>query len=213
MAVIAGIYGKTEPEYVGCVLSTYERNSYNDSDWYAICWDERKQAVVEVEYDTTRAGGGGCAEIDATPEVLREVYRWYKRMGRQHFDTRTNPEQAQKIRKGDTVKVIRGRKVPKGTVGVVFWLGTRYNQYSRCDEDRVGIEVDGERMYLNSDYVEVVGWEARLATGRDRKKAIRNFAVNSLPEHFRYLFSERDWVWAKFAGREPGWKQLTACHL
>lgn len=31
MAVIAGIYGKTEPEYVGCVLSTYEHNGYNET--------------------------------------------------------------------------------------------------------------------------------------------------------------------------------------
>lgn len=210
MAVIAGIYGKTEPEYVGCVLSTYERNGYNDSDWYAICWDGEKQKVVEVEYDTTRAGGGGRAEIDATTEVLREVYRWYKRMGRQLFDIRTNPEQAKKIQKGDTVKVIKGRKVPKGTEGVVFWCGTRYNQYSRIDEERVGIEVDGERMFLNAEYVEVIGWESRLATGRERKKAIRNFAVNSMPRHFRHLFSQREWELAKFTGKEPGWKSLAA---
>ena len=123
MAVIAGIYGETEPKYVGCVISTYERNGYDDSDWYAICWDREKQKVVEVNYDTTRAGGGGYAEIDATPEVLREVYRWYKQIGRGLFDGRTNPEQAKKVRKGDTVKVIRGRKVPKGTQGLVLLGG------------------------------------------------------------------------------------------
>lgn len=210
MAVIAGIYGKTEPEYAGCVLSTYEHNGYNDSDWYAICWDREQQKVVEVEYDTTRAGGGGWAEIDATPEVLREVYRWYKQIGRGLFDGRTNPEQAKKVQKGDTVRVVRGRKIPKGTEGLVFWVGTRFNPYSRTKEDRVGIEVDGERMFLSTEYVEVVGWEARLATGRDRKKAIRNFAVNSMPRHYRYLFSQREWEWARFTGKEPGWKQLVA---
>lgn len=210
MAVIAGIYGKTKPEYVGCVLSTYERNGHNDSDWYAICWDREKQKVVEVEYDTTRAGGGGRAEIDATDEVLREVYRWYKQMGRELFDAHTNPAEAKKVRKGDTVRVIRGRKIPKGTEGVVFWVGTRYNQYSHSDEERVGIEVDGERMFLSADYVEVIGWEARLATGKKRRQAIRNFAVNSMPRHFRYLFSHREWEWARFVGKEPGWKQLAA---
>ena len=196
MAVIAGIYGKTEPEYVGCVLSTYERNGYDDSDWYAICWDREKQKVVEINYDTTRAGGGGYAEIDATPEVLREVYRWYKQIGRGLFDGRTNPEQAKKVR--------------KGAQGLVFWEGTRYNPYSHTDEARVGIEVDGERIFLNAEYVEVIDWEARLATGRDRKQAIRNFAVNSMPRHFRFLFSQRDWEWARFVGKEPGWKALAA---
>ena len=208
MAVIAGIYGKTEPEYVGCVLSTYELNGYNDSDWYAVCWDREQQKLVEVEYDTTRAGGGGRAEIDATPEVLREVYRWYKRMGREHFDCCTNPSNAKKVQKGDTIKVVRGRKVPKGTQGLVFWEGTRYNPYSHTDEARVGIEVNGKRMFLSAEYVEVIGWESRLTTSRDRKRAIRNFAVNSMPRHFRYLFDQNDWEWARFVGKEPGWKDL-----
>ncbi len=210
MAVIAGIYGKTEPEYIGCVLDTYERNGSYDSDWYAICWDEEKQAVVEVEYDTTRCGGCGCATVDATDEVLRKVYRWYKNIGKALFDGRTNPEEAKRVRTGDTVRVVRGRKVPKGTEGVVFWAGTRYNSYSHSYEDRVGIKVGEERVFLNADYVEVVGWEGRLKTGRDRKKAIRNFAVNSLPKHFRHLFSEKAWDWSKCMGREPGWKQFVA---
>lgn len=210
MAVIAGIYGKTEPEYVGCVLDTYEHNGYEDSDWYAICWDREKRAVVEVEYNTTRAGGGGRAEIDATPEVLKEVYRWYKRIGRSLYDGRTNPEQAKKVRKGDTVRVVRGRNIPKGTEGLVFWVGTRYNQYSRTEEERVGIEVNGQRMFLSLDYVEVIGWEARLVTGRERKRAIRNFAVNSMPWHYRPLFSQREWVRARLTRKEPGWKALVA---
>ena len=107
------------------------------------------------------------------------------------------------MRKGDTVKVIRGRKVPKGTQGLVFWEGARYNPYRHTDEARVGIEVDGERMFLNAEYVEVIGWE-------DRKRAIRNFAVNSMPRHFQFLFSQRDWDWARFVGKEPGWKALAA---
>ena len=65
-------------------------------------------------------------------------------------------------------------------------------------------------MFLNTEYVEVIGWEARLATGRDRKRAIRNFAVNSMPQHFRYLFSQDAWERAAFTGKEPGWKALAA---
>jgi hypothetical protein len=67
MAVYAGIYGKENiAEYEGCVLRTYEKNGYEDFDWYAVCWDRSKKAVVDVKYDTTRAGGGGSAVIDAT---------------------------------------------------------------------------------------------------------------------------------------------------
>lgn len=93
MAVQTWIYGKPDVQYEGCVLSTYEHNGYEDSDFYAICWDDKKQAVVEVEYDTTRCGAGGKAEIDATDEVLRKAYRYYWKLGRSLFDGRTNIEQ------------------------------------------------------------------------------------------------------------------------
>ena len=184
MAVQTDIYGKPEVRYAGCVLDTYEHNGLWDSD----CWDEEQQKIVEVEYDTTRCGGGGHAEIDATDDTLRAVYRYYKRIGRDLFDNRSNILQAKKARKGDTVQVIHGRKVPKGSVGVVFWTGYRYNYYSRMNEERIGIEIDGVRQFLPMEYVEVVGWESRLIRGKNRKQAIRNFAINSMPAHFRHLF-------------------------
>ena len=93
MAVYAGIYGKENiAEYEGCVLRTYEKNGYEDSDWYAVCWDRSKKAVVDVKYDTTRAGGGGSAVIDATDDVIRLAYRYYWSLGRSFFDNRSNPD-------------------------------------------------------------------------------------------------------------------------
>lgn len=182
MAVYTGIYGKEDvAQYEGCVLRTYERNGYEDSDWFAVCWDYEKKAVVEILYDTTRAGGGGFATVDATEDVVREAYRYYRNIGRSLFDSRVNPENAKKIRRGDMVSVIRGRKVKKGSEGKVFWIGTRQNMYSGQLEDRVGVEIDGERVFLPSDYVEVIGWNTRLVTGKERKQQIRNFALNSMP--------------------------------
>lgn len=182
MAVYAGIYGKEDvAEYEGCVLRTYEKNGYDDSDWYAVCWDPEKKAVVDVMYDTTRAGGGGSAVVDATDDVIRQAYRYYWSLGRSFFDTRSNPDSAKKIRVGDTVKVVRGRKVKKGSEGTVFWVGTRKNMYTYRIEDRVGVEIDGDRFFLPAEYVEVIGWERRLVTGKARKRKIRNFALNSMP--------------------------------
>lgn len=190
MAVVAGIYNKCEPEYVGCVLDTYERNGYSDSDWYAVCWDEEKQKVVEVNYDTTRAGGGGWADIDISAENLKKVYRYYYRNERKWFDAIGNPAQAKSIVKGDEVIVIRGRKVPKGTVGKVFWIGIVTNHYTYQKEERVGIEVDETRHFLPKDYVEVAGWETRLVTGKIRKKKIQQLAVSRLPVQWRRYFEE-----------------------
>lgn len=115
MAVYAGIYGKENiAEYEGCVLRTYEKNGYEDSDWYAVCWDHSKKAVVDVKYDTTRAGGGGSAVIDATDDVIRLAYRYYWSLGRSFFDNRSNPDNAKMIRVGDNRK---GGSRPQGQEG------------------------------------------------------------------------------------------------
>ena len=190
MSVKTNVYGEGyEEKYVGCVFWTYERNGYDDSDWYALCWNDEKQCVVEVQYDTTRAGGGGYADIDITAENLLKVYRYYWNEGRMLFDNRTKYENAKKIEKGCPVIVKRGRKIPVGTTGTVFWIGTRYNPYSYRNEDRVGIEVDGERVFLPLEYVERTDWESRVSSGKDRKRQIRNYAINSLPVHWRWLFA------------------------
>ena len=189
MAVQTWIYGKPDIRYEGCVLDTYERNGYNDSDWYAVCGDREQQEIVTVEYDTTRCGAGGRAEIDATEDVLREVYRHHKRNAASYFDSVYNEKLAKTVKVGDTIKVVRGRKVPKGTVGKVFWIGSSYNYYSRDTEERVGIEKeDGSKAFLPLEYVNVIGWENRLIHGKSRKRMIRNNAINSMPAHYRSLF-------------------------
>lgn len=75
MAIFTNVYGDGHtPDYEGCVLDWYEHNGYDDSDWYAICWNEEKQTIDKVLFNTTRCACSGRAEIDATPEVLRKVY-------------------------------------------------------------------------------------------------------------------------------------------
>ena len=196
MAVIEYSYKENEKDkerYVGCVLDTWERNGSWDSDFYAVCWDEEKQKVVDVMYDTTRCGSFGTAKIDATPDVLRKAYRYYYNTGRRYFDEIAKIAEAKKVCKGDTVVVIKGRKIPKGTTGKVFWVGTRYNPYSRRNENRVGIEADGDKSFLALEYVEVIGWEERVCTGKERKRQLVNFAINSLPIQYRDGFRTGKW--------------------
>lgn len=201
MAVLAGIYGDVKPEYEGCVLGTREVNGYNDSDWYADCWDWQKGEIVGVNYDTTRAGGGGWAKVDATPEAACAAYRWCYNVAHSRFDSTENPGQAKIVRKGDRVKVVRGRKIPKGSEGTVFWVGTRYNVYSQKTEDRVGIEINSVRQFLPLEYVEVIGWEKRLVTGKARKLFIRNKALCMMPN---------PWLWEKLFRSGSYWKNTKA---
>ena len=188
MPVIAGIYGQKEPRYVGCVLYTYEHNMAWDSYWYAVCWDREKKEMVEVEYDTTAAAGGGTAIVEATEEVLREMYHTFRNEGRRYFDTVLNEKWAKNFEVGDTVVVVRGRKIPQGTVGVVFWKGKTRNQWNHQEEMRCGIEYDGHRVFLPAEYCERQNWEAHLLHGKARKQAIQNFAYNSIPIDHRHHF-------------------------
>lgn len=190
MAVYERFYGEDGPRYEGCVLNTWEHNTYEDSDWYALVWDREEGRTKTINYDTTRAGTSGWAEIDATPDVLREAYRYYKADCRKKFDEYWNPTNAKKIRKGDTVRIVKGYKVKKGTEATVFWAGTRYNPYSRMEEERLGIEVDGERVFISARNAEVIGWEDRLLTGKARKLAIRKAAIRCMPYHYREMFRE-----------------------
>lgn len=180
--------GKMTTEYVGCVLDTYEHNGAWDSDFYAVCWNREKREVVTVMYDTTRCGGMGTAKIDATDEVLHEMYQVYRQSTRKDFDNILNERQAKEYGKGDNVVVIKGRKVKKGTVGRVFWKGETFNPYSRMNEERVGIEVDGTRKFLSAEYVENADWQKRLLHGKARKQEIRRLVMNRIPAHFRHVF-------------------------
>lgn len=194
MAVYCGCYGKNEVEFVGCTFATYELNMAYDSYWYAVYWDSEKKEFRRVEYDTTAAYSNGWAKVDVTEDVAREAYRYIKKKVADAFDAAGNENIAKKVKTGDNVVVTRGRKVPKGTTGKVFWIGSRYNNYSRMDEDRVGIDTDDGRVFLPLEYVEPVNWRERLLSGKERKKRIREETIGRLRfashgyEHFlKYL--------------------------
>lgn len=190
MAVRTNIHGQEEISYVGKVLNWYEMNGYEDSDWYAEVWDEETQRIKSVEYMTTRCGCWGVAECDATDDILRKVYRQKKKSAASYYD-QENEKKAKTVSRGDTVRIIKGRKVKVGTVAVCFWAGQRYNQYSRMVEDRIGVEVNGERVFINAENAIPVDWEARLVRGKERKNTIRRMANEWMPISYRSYFKTR----------------------
>ena len=107
--------------FVGAVLDTGEMNGYNDSDFYAVVWDEERQTIHRVEYDSTRYAGGGSAVIDATDEVKEKASAYvYKEL--LELWNRKNEETSKIPIKGNRVRVVSGRKVKIGTEGILFWL-------------------------------------------------------------------------------------------
>lgn len=123
-------------EYVGCVLSTGSRVIRVMSD----VWSDEHYAVVWTGTDTKSVtlsvaefGTSAHATVDATPEVVAAYEVWKAEQDRLSQEAAERAYQAQReeeareaclsFDKGDRVKVFKGRKVAKGTTGVVIWKG------------------------------------------------------------------------------------------
>lgn len=139
--------------FEGAVLCDREYNGPQDSDFYVIAWDKRKKCLRRYEYATTRFGGGGSARVDATDEVKNAAAAW---LAEQLFDRLKyeNEADSRKVEPGKRVVVVRGRKVPKGTVGEVNWYQSA--KEARYHRARVRIRADdGGEYYTNARNCEV----------------------------------------------------------
>ncbi len=137
--------------HVGICLFESERNGYNDSDFYMTFWDEETQQPKSYEFASTRGWCYPClaSAADATPEVVAKYDAWDK--ARRETARRDHEEWLRRQpAKGKTLKVVRGRKVPKGLIGLCIWLGrTAYGE-------RVGIKTEsGEVVWTALSNVEV----------------------------------------------------------
>lgn len=158
-----------ETHHVGVVLELGEYNGRDDSDFYAVCWNAEKGMPERVEYASTRGWTyPNGATVDATPEVVAAYLAYCDKVEA----ARAAAEAARLAATpafGKTVKVVRGRKVPVGTVGEVTWYGMgksfspRANfrptsgAYSAAAPMRVGFRtLDGTVHFTDAKNVEVV---------------------------------------------------------
>jgi hypothetical protein len=133
------LYMKTT--HVGLVLETGEYNGYDDSDFYAVVWNREKQHTERIIFATTRGWTyPNNAVVDATPEVKAEYNAWCERM-RAKAKAEREAKEAATPRKGKTLEVVKGRKVPVGTRGICIWMGS--GQYG----ERVGIKDDAGNVH------------------------------------------------------------------
>lgn len=139
----------TSPEFyeitwTGLVLHLTEHNFYDDSDFYAVVWDDAKSEPREIWYATTRGWTYyNSATADATDEI-RAKYTAYRAEQSAKYAAHLAEVDAMVPRKGRTVKVVKGRKVPIGTIGEVFWYGeTRYGP-------RVGFITSGDEKFFTA---------------------------------------------------------------
>ena len=146
-------------EYAGATLCKRELNYYDDSDGYSHVWDG--ECVRRIGTWTTRAGTDSAGEtIDVIGSPLEPAIRaWhitflmdaFAKSRSRAYDA--DLRDAQRPTKGSKVKVVRGRKVPIGTQGVVFWVGPGYAKpYDRSTPpNRLGIKDAEENVYWTSE--------------------------------------------------------------
>lgn len=142
---------------VGRVLYTYERNMRDDSDYHAVIWNSETQEPENVMYATTRGWSYPCnAWVDYTPEVEAEYRAWLKARGAESIRY-ADMQKAKTVEKGKLIRVVKGRKIKKGSLGYCFWIGQTPYGVS------VGFQhEDGYKEFTSVKNVEVAGWEAYL---------------------------------------------------
>lgn len=160
--------------HVGVVLYTGERNGYDDSDFYAVVWDDVKGFTDEILYASTRGWTyPNHASADATLEILQKLEA-IRKANAEHAALHKAKVEANTPRVGKRVKVVGGRKVPHGAEGEVFWFGEkrrfgpRYNGPTLASagilnfresvrDKRVGIRLaDESKVFVDAIHVEVV---------------------------------------------------------
>lgn len=123
MAIIR--HDSIAPEYVGVCLFPQQKASIMDSyytDYGVIVYDAQKDDFITVWYACDRSDYMDTMTIDAAPEL----FTLYKT--RQEAAARVRREREELITlmtpaKGKRLEVIKGRKVPLGTIGECFWIG------------------------------------------------------------------------------------------
>lgn len=184
--------------YIGAVLDTYERNGYDDSDFLAIVWDEAEQCVKDVEYATTRGWTYlNSAAVDATDEVKAKAAAYWRARHRESLEIGTRRKFA-KPHVNCRVKVVRGRKVPKGFEGIVRNVSERYNPYDRRPSAKkqawiLVVADDGSSWEVLADYCEMipdtVAVESAVAAELEKFDAIQypaNMSWRSAPYQALY---------------------------
>ncbi|MEV5568163.1 hypothetical protein AB0L54_35715, partial [Streptomyces sp. NPDC052196] len=138
--------------YVGAVLDTGEHNWHDDSDGYALVWDEESQSVKEVDTWTTRGWSyHDGASVDATRDVIAKAVAFRAAA----YVERWVGEHGKRVTQGMTAHVtVKGETL----TGVVGWVGeskpfTAWERKYGERKARYGVRVEGrdKMIFRNAD--------------------------------------------------------------
>lgn len=166
-------FEKTEHMYYDGMLAEYTHY-----------YDVENNKVVKVQTGYYGADGSNMcdyhgATIDLTMENARVMIKKYIKPLALSAYAGSVEKFKKELHKGNLVEVVRGRKVTKGTMGIVFWIGEKYNQYSRCNEVIVGIKKDPndkneKPIWIKTEYLKKLTME-KSPNKKERDKFIKSW--------------------------------------
>lgn len=165
--------------YSGAVLKTWDRYWLDGMiSEYALVWDIEKH-----EYRTVDIGyyGSDCcdligitAEVEVSVEVARDIIRTLKAEAVHSF-CRVVEAKKKKIEPGIKARVIRGRKIPKGTELEVFWVGERPTYTGYGTELLAGCkDKTGNTVWIKENYLENIS-PLKSPVAAERKKYLKGY--------------------------------------
>lgn len=173
--------------YVGCVLKVWEHYWMDGmTEEYAEVWDMGSHSFknIQIGYygsDFRNLMGSINCKVDATEEVYRDILRTIKRTDavKAYVNSVTAAKTA--INKGTRAEVVRGRKVKKGTILEVFWVGKKFNPFSHEDEMIAGAyDQEGNKVWIKAEYLKNID-PIKSPCAAERKKFIKAYV-----EHYAY---------------------------
>ena len=141
-------------------IQTEEFNG--NQKYFAVVFDEftnsfRKIQVRTTQYETSN----NCANADAPQELIeryREIIEYEEKQKIAIGDAREHDL----IKKGDRVTVVSGKKVEKGTTGIVFWTGMDSWGTKKLGISPSELKVDGkytDSVWIASSYCRKISKE------------------------------------------------------
>lgn len=100
------ILGET---YVGKCIRDYERNGYDDSDFFMVVWEDAANCPRTIQFATTRFWSYPCMRsyVDASPEIMEKYAVWCEREKRREKILRARKKQTESFKMAKQLNISR----------------------------------------------------------------------------------------------------------
>ncbi len=163
--------------YAGAVIETWD-HCWADGmvEETALVWELEKHEYKTVKIGYYGADGhdfiGIQAEVDVNMEVARDILKTMKTSALLSF-CRSVQEKKESIEPGITAQVVRGRKIPKGTVLKVFWVGEEPTYTGHGTEMIAGCrDKEGNKVWIKAEYLKNIT-PIKSPKAAERKKYLK----------------------------------------